>query len=388
MRIAAVLASTLVTVALGLLATPTLAQDKAAKAAVQKPAAVPADVRARVVSKLQGATAEDVSASPIPGLYEVTMGGLIAYVTADGKYLVSGNVYDLDTQANLTATRRNAARAKALAAASEDKMIVFSPPNPKMTVTVFTDIDCGFCRKFHNQVAEMNKAGVRVRYLMYPRTGPGTESWRKAESVWCAADRRDAITRAKRGEDVKRQNCPGTAVDRVRSTRSATTSLSRARPRSSPRRVRLHRRLMTPALLVHTVQVSKAATAVRGAPVRGGGVGSTLQQLELVRRLPTPWRPAGASSFSVITGHLRGELRVQGLDRSAGRPAGSSSEKIASAGHSGSHSVQSMHSSGSMTSKFGPSWKQSTGHTSHTVHVLALDAVFGDDKRHRLAPGQ
>jgi thiol:disulfide interchange protein DsbC len=137
---------------------------------------------------LHDASPADVAASPIPGLYEVTMGGLVAYVSADGKYLVSGNVYDLDSQVNLTASRRNAARAKALAAVREDQLIVFSPDNPKMTVTVFTDVDCGYCRKFHSQMAEMNKAGIRVRYMMYPRTGPGTESWRKAESVWCAAD--------------------------------------------------------------------------------------------------------------------------------------------------------------------------------------------------------
>lgn len=191
-------------------ASPSHAQDRPAKA--QSAGAVPADVRAKVVSKLQGAQPEDVAASPIPGLYEVTMGGLIAYVTADGKYLVSGNVYDLDTQVNLTATRRNAARAKALAAASEDEMIVFSPASPKMTVTVFTDIDCGYCRRFHSQIAELNKAGVRVRYLMFPRTGPGTESWRKAESVWCAQDRRDALTRAKRGEDVRGKPCPEAAA--------------------------------------------------------------------------------------------------------------------------------------------------------------------------------
>ena len=176
------------------------------------PAAVPADVRARVVAKLPGATPDDVSASPIPGLYEVTMGGLIAYVSEDGKYLVSGSVYDLDTQLNLTASRRNAARAKALAAASESQMIVFGPQNAKMTVTVFTDIDCGFCRKFHNQIADVNKTGVRVRYLMYPRTGPGTESWRKAEQVWCSADRRDALTRAKRGEPLKAKACGDGAI--------------------------------------------------------------------------------------------------------------------------------------------------------------------------------
>lgn len=170
-------------------------------------AAVPADVRARVVAKLPGAVPEDVTTSPIPGLYEVTMGGLIVYVSEDGKYLVSGSVYDLDTQMNLTASRRNAARAKALAAASESQMIVFGPQNARMTVTVFTDIDCGFCRKFHNQMADVNKAGIRVRYMMYPRTGPGTESWRKAEQVWCSSDRRDALTRAKRGEPLKAKSC-------------------------------------------------------------------------------------------------------------------------------------------------------------------------------------
>jgi thiol:disulfide interchange protein DsbC len=185
---------------------------KPATAGVAQGAAVPPDVRARVVSKLQGASPADVAMSPIPGLYEVTMGGLIAYVSADGKYLLSGNVYDLDSQVNLTATRRNAARAKALAAASESNMIVFGPANAKMTVTVFTDVDCGYCRKFHSQIADVNKAGVRVRYMMYPRTGPDTESWTKAEQVWCAADRREALTRAKRGEALKGKACGDAAI--------------------------------------------------------------------------------------------------------------------------------------------------------------------------------
>jgi thiol:disulfide interchange protein DsbC len=202
--------------ATGFAATEKPKPQAASKPAAAKPApqgtAVPADVRTRIAAKLPGVEPGDVSASPIPGLYEVVMGGLIAYVSADGKYLVSGNVYDLDTQVNLTATRRNAARAKALAAVSESQMIVFGPPNAKMTVTVFTDIDCGFCRKFHAQIAEVNKAGVRVRYMMYPRTGPGTESWDKAEQVWCSADRRDALTRAKKGETLKSRKCGDDAI--------------------------------------------------------------------------------------------------------------------------------------------------------------------------------
>jgi thiol:disulfide interchange protein DsbC len=206
----------------GLAAVPVLAQDKAAPAAAKpaapkpaaKPAApnpasvpVPPEVRARVVAKLQGAKASDVAASPIPGLYEVTMGGLIAYVSGDGKFLFSGNIYDLDSEVNLTAARRNDARAKALGALPEEQMIIFSPEKPKMTVTVFTDVDCGYCRKFHSHIAEMNKAGVRVRYMLFPRTGPGTESWEKAEAVWCSPDRKEALTRAKKGEALKAKPC-------------------------------------------------------------------------------------------------------------------------------------------------------------------------------------
>jgi len=188
----------------------------AASAAATRPAPVATtvspEVRARIAAKMPGAKITDIAISPIPGVYEVTMGGLIAYVSADGRYLMSGSLYDLDTQANLTDERRATARAKVLAALPENQMIVFSPANPKMTVTVFTDIDCGFCRRFHNQIAEINKAGVKVRYMLYPRTGPGSESWRKAEQVWCAADRKDALTRSKRGEAVKSKECKGTQV--------------------------------------------------------------------------------------------------------------------------------------------------------------------------------
>jgi thiol:disulfide interchange protein DsbC len=173
---------------------------------------VPADVRARVVAHLPGASPADVAASPIAGLYEVTMGGLVAYVSADGNYLVTGNLYDLASQRNLTAERRNSARASALAAAREDQMIIFSPEHPKYTVTVFTDVDCAYCRKFHSQIAEINRAGVRVRYVPFPRTGPDTESWRKAAAVWCATDRKDALTRAKLGQDVKAKPCGDAAV--------------------------------------------------------------------------------------------------------------------------------------------------------------------------------
>ena len=93
-------------------------------------------------------------------------------------------------------------------------MVVFSPKNPKYTITVFTDIDCGYCRRLHSQIAEYNRLGIRVRYLFYPRTGPDTESWHKAEAVWCSANRNEALTRAKNGEEIKAPKCATDVVAR------------------------------------------------------------------------------------------------------------------------------------------------------------------------------
>jgi thiol:disulfide interchange protein DsbC len=86
-------------------------------------------------------------------------------------------------------------------------MVVFSPPSPTSTITVFTDIDCGYCRKLHKQVADYNAKGIAVRYMFFPRSGPGTESWTKAEQVACAKDRRAALTRSKQGEKLTDKTC-------------------------------------------------------------------------------------------------------------------------------------------------------------------------------------
>jgi thiol:disulfide interchange protein DsbC len=95
-------------------------------------------------------------------------------------------------------------------------MLIFGPADAKYTVTVFTDVDCAYCRKLHSEIAEYNRLGVRVRYLLYPRTEPGTPSWIKAEQVWCSADRKDALTRAKLGQELKTKPCASNPVARFR----------------------------------------------------------------------------------------------------------------------------------------------------------------------------
>lgn len=171
-----------------------------------------ADIRADLAKKFPGASADDVRPAPMPGLFELRRGGDIVYVTPDGRYALTGDLYDLRTNSNLSEARRRGLRQQLLAAVPDSQTLIFSPKDPKYTIDVFTDVDCTYCRKLHSQIAEYNRLGVRVRYLFFPRTGPDTESWHKAESVWCAADRNDALTRAKRGETVKSKPCGTTPV--------------------------------------------------------------------------------------------------------------------------------------------------------------------------------
>ena len=162
-----------------------------------------ADPRVALVKLLPaGSKVEDLRPSPIPGIFEFSQGADVSYLTVDGKFFLDGNVYDMVTRENLTEGLRTKARVAMINAVPESQMLIFSPKNPLYTITVFTDVDCGYCRKLHSEMAELNRLGVRVRYMFYPRTGPNTDSWRKAEAVWCAADRNDALTRAKAGGPV------------------------------------------------------------------------------------------------------------------------------------------------------------------------------------------
>ena len=170
------------------------------------------DPRAAIAQKFPGIKPEDVRVAPVPGMYEVPLGSDTVYVSADGKYLIAGDLYEVETRNNLTEAGRADVRRKALAQVDERDMIVFAPTKVKHTITVFTDVDCGYCRKLHSEIEELNKLGVKVRYMAYPRSGPNTEDWSKMEAVWCAKDRKAAITQAKRGDVVKSPQCGATPV--------------------------------------------------------------------------------------------------------------------------------------------------------------------------------
>ena len=143
---------------------------------------------------------DQVMKSDLPGFYEVIISGQIVYVTQDGKYLLQGNLYDVPRKKDLTAARIATLRAQALAKLPASKEMIFAPPSPKHTVTVFTDVDCPYCRQFHKQIDEYNRAGIAVHYVLYPLDiHPGAD--KKAAAVWCAEDRNAAYTAAMNGKD-------------------------------------------------------------------------------------------------------------------------------------------------------------------------------------------
>jgi thiol:disulfide interchange protein DsbC len=189
--------------ALGLMASGAYADDAAVL------------TKEQLAAKLPGVEAGQISEAPMPGIYQVAIGTNIAYVTADGRYAFEGELYDLQNGSNVTEQTRAEARVDLLAAVDPAQMIIFRPKDGavKHRVMIFTDVDCGYCRQFHRDIDKVTALGIEVDYLSFPRTGPNTESWTKAEHVWCAKDRNVALTEAKLGGAVPDASCASTPVE-------------------------------------------------------------------------------------------------------------------------------------------------------------------------------
>jgi thiol:disulfide interchange protein DsbC len=179
---------------LTLLASPVLAVDEE-------------QITARLSELLPEYEITSVTATPMRGVYEVMMGPQLMYVSADGNFMIQGRLVDLVNREDLTEPRRAEARKQAVDKVGEDKMVVFAPEKYDHSVTVFTDIDCGYCRKLHSQISEYEDEGIRVRYVFFPRAGVNSKSYTEAVSVWCADDQRQAMTDAKAGKPITEKSC-------------------------------------------------------------------------------------------------------------------------------------------------------------------------------------
>jgi thiol:disulfide interchange protein DsbC len=162
-------------------------------------------VKTELEKRVPSLKVEVIKKSPFPGLYEVFTQGQILYVSADAKFLISGKLFsieegvkDLTEIAMRDIDRRIAPmRRDKINSLDESDMVIFKAAEEKYKITVFTDVDCGYCRKLHKEMANYNKLGITVRYLGYPRAGLGSASHVKLQSIWCAKDRKDAMNKAK-----------------------------------------------------------------------------------------------------------------------------------------------------------------------------------------------
>jgi len=176
-------------------AFPTLAQDDYAV------------VEQRMRELAPNADSIAVSETPVEGILQVQIQGDIVYTSSDGRYLFQGRIIDLDTRDDLTEQAKAVQRLELMKGIDESKQIAFEPEDPAYELIVFTDIDCGYCRKLHAEMEAYNAQGIGIRYMAFPRAGIGSNSYDKFVSAWCAEDQQSALTEAKAGNDPEPLQC-------------------------------------------------------------------------------------------------------------------------------------------------------------------------------------
>jgi len=164
-------------------------------------------IRESMAKSMPAVKIDSVKPSVVKGLYEVIVGTNIFYFSDDGKYLLQGRLVDVAARKDLTEEKLSGTRKQAIEKIGQENMIVFKPKIGKYTVTVFTDIDCGYCRKLHSEIDQYLAQGITIQYLFFPRAGKDSDSYNKAVSVWCADDRNAALTAAKKDQKVPAKTC-------------------------------------------------------------------------------------------------------------------------------------------------------------------------------------
>ncbi|MBX2879141.1 MAG: DsbC family protein [Granulosicoccus sp.] len=161
-----------------------------------------------LAERLPNIEVTNIQASPVKGVYELVSDGQIYYVSADGAYIFDGDLIDMAERRNLTTERKGSLHLELINSVSEDNMLVYNTPDDSdRAITVFTDVSCGYCRKLHAELDELLDGGVKVRYLMFPRAGIGSQAHKDLESVWCADNPQEAMTTAKSGGSVMPASC-------------------------------------------------------------------------------------------------------------------------------------------------------------------------------------
>jgi len=194
------------------MALPALALLFVATAANADPAAI----EQRLEGLVDDVSSVAIAETPLPGIMEVRIGSDIVYMSDDGRYLFQGRVVDLDTQRDLTDAAMADVRRDQLNGLDRADFVTFGNDDADYELLVFTDPDCGFCRRMHEKVDEYTAAGIRIHYLAFPRAGEGSQTYNKMVSVWCADDPNGAMDIAKAGGTPRAATCSNPVMDQYR----------------------------------------------------------------------------------------------------------------------------------------------------------------------------
>lgn len=186
------------------------------------------ELKTILLQRLPSMNVEYIAPSPVPGMYEVMASGQLIYVTEDGNYLMNGRLFGISngienlSQAALDKIDAMKApiRKARLAEVDEGDMIIFKAPQEKYQISVFTDVDCGYCRQLHREIPKYHDLGITVKYLGYPRAGIGSPSHAKLRSVWCAKDQLGAMDNAKLKREFGSDTCDDPLVEHMKMVRS------------------------------------------------------------------------------------------------------------------------------------------------------------------------
>lgn len=186
------------------------------------------EVKAGIKKLAPTAVVSSMDKTPIKGVSEIIIStgqqggsGEVFYMSDDGEYLFNGNIIETSTKKDITDERKSGLRKEIIDKFSDNEKINFFPDEMKYKLTVFTDIDCGYCRKLHSQIDEYNKLGIGISYMFFPRSGINTPSFDKAVTVWCSDDQQSALTNAKSGISLETKQCDNPIKEQYLAGRAA-----------------------------------------------------------------------------------------------------------------------------------------------------------------------
>ena len=165
----------------------------------------------------EGAQIIDITETPIKGIYKLDLKEMQSvYISADGDFLIVGDIFQITTNGlmNVTEFERSKERIKLISEISKSELISFPAKNELYSVTIFTDIDCGYCRKLHNEIHEYNNLGISINYAAFPRSGLQSQSYSKIVGAWCSDNPNKTLTELKQGKDIKFQYCDNHPVEK------------------------------------------------------------------------------------------------------------------------------------------------------------------------------